>query len=129
MSQCRTSCLFPDTSRNLATPALVTDLLVTPSRANLLSPASFMIPASVIRVRSRSRSCSIGILAMCSKPASVTRVSDRYSRAINPAPRVSNLSPATAAELELVADDEYLEFQRRENEPGELPWVLDPEFL
>ncbi len=44
-------------------------------------------------------------------------------------PPVSKPRPATADELELVADDEYLEFQRRENEPGELQLVLDPEFL
>ena len=44
-------------------------------------------------------------------------------------PPVSKPRPATADELELVADDDYLEFQRRENEPGELQLVLDPEFL
>ncbi len=40
--------------------------------------------------------------------------------------------PAEPSELEVVLDDKFLEFQRRENqqtEPGELQLVLDPEFL
>ena len=44
-------------------------------------------------------------------------------------PPASKPRPASYSELELVADDEFLEFQRRENQPGELQLVLDPEFL
>ena len=41
-------------------------------------------------------------------------------------------SPVAPGELQLEADDEFLEFQRRENQenqPGELQLVLAPEFL
>ena len=44
-------------------------------------------------------------------------------------PPASKPRPASYSELELVADDEFLEFQRCENRPGELQLVLDPEFL
>ncbi len=47
-------------------------------------------------------------------------------------PRVPTPTPAEPGELELVPDDEFLEFRRRENQenqPGELQLVLDPEFL
>ena len=44
-------------------------------------------------------------------------------------PPVPTPSPAEAGELELVPDGEFLEFQRGENQPGELQLVLDPEFL
>ncbi len=40
--------------------------------------------------------------------------------------------PAEPSELEVVLDDEFLEFQRRQKQraaPGELQLVLDPEFL
>jgi hypothetical protein len=49
------------------------------------------------------------------------------------APPVSRTpSPAASGELELAPDDEFWEYQRRENQenqPGELQLVLDPEFL
>ena len=49
-----------------------------------------------------------------------------------PPPPASKPRPAEPGELELVPDNEFLEFQRRENQenqPGELQLVLDPEFL
>ncbi len=47
-------------------------------------------------------------------------------------PRVAMPRPAVTGELDIVPDDEYLEYQRRENQenqPGELQMVFDPEFL
>jgi hypothetical protein len=44
-------------------------------------------------------------------------------------PPATKPRPATTDELEFIADSEFLEHQRRENEPGELQLVLDPEFL
>ena len=51
------------------------------------------------------------------------------ARAAPPAPAPS---PLESGELELVPDEEFLEFRRREgqeNQLGELQLVLDPEFL
>jgi hypothetical protein len=51
------------------------------------------------------------------------------ARAPPPAPAPS---PTESGELELVPDEEFLEFRRRENQEnqlGELQLVLDPEFL
>jgi hypothetical protein len=47
-------------------------------------------------------------------------------------PLVCTLSSSELGELELVTDDEFLEFQRRENQEDqrvELQLVLDPEFI
>ena len=48
------------------------------------------------------------------------------------APPAPAPSPVKPGELELVLNDEFLKYQRRENqknEPGKLQLVLDPEFL
>ena len=47
-------------------------------------------------------------------------------------PLASAPSPVESGEPRHVSDDEFLEYQRRENQehqPGELQLVLDPEFL
>ena len=53
-------------------------------------------------------------------------------RPIRRAPPAYRLRPAEPTEMEVVLDDELLEFQRREKQqtdPGELQLVIDPEFL
>ncbi len=56
----------------------------------------------------------------------------RMRRLVADPPPASKQRPAEPGELELVPNNEFLEYQRRENQenqPGELQLVLDPEFL